>query len=112
MKERSGFLHWVFPAMLAVVGLTALLSGRDLSHMFMELQEGSGVLHPAIPWAQRVVSIILLAASGERIVSHLAMHKHMPSPVLTIAFVAYWLTTVAAPAVTIGTKRRPPKNAR
>jgi O-antigen ligase len=98
MKERTGFLHWVFPAMLAVVALTSLLSGRDLSKMFLELQEGGGVLHPAIPWAQRLVSVLLLAAAGERIVSHLALHKHMPSPVLTIAFVAYWLTTVAAPA--------------
>jgi O-antigen ligase len=93
-----GFLHWVFPAMLAVVALTALLSGRDLSQNFNELASGGGIQHPVVPWAQRVVSLILLAASAERIINHVASHKHMPSPVLTAAFVTYWLCAVAAPA--------------
>lgn len=99
MKQRSGFLHWVFPAMLGVVALTALLSGRDLSQTFLELADGGGVLHPAVPWAQRAVSIILLAAAGERILSHIALHKPMPSPVLTVVFIGYWITTVATSAL-------------
>jgi O-antigen ligase len=99
MKQRSGFLHWVFPAMLGLVALTALLSGRDLSQTFNELAIGGGAAHPLVPWAQRVVSIILLAAAGERIISHVALHKHMPSPILTIAFIAYWFTTVATSAL-------------
>lgn len=99
MKPTTGFLHWVFPAMLAVVALTALLFGRDLSQNFNELASGGSIQHPLIPWAQRVVSLILLAASAERIINHVASHKHMPSPVLTTAFVTYWLCAVAAPAV-------------
>ena len=99
MKQRSGFLHWVFPAMLGVVALTALLSGRDLSQTFLELADGGGVLHPAVPWAQRAVSLILLAAAGERIVSHIAWHRQMPSPVLTVVFIGYWITTVATSAL-------------
>jgi O-antigen ligase len=99
MKQRSGFLHWVFPAMLAVVALTALLSGRDLSRTFIELADGGAVLHPAVPWAQRLVSLILLAAAGERIANHLASHQPMPSPILTVTFIGYWFTTVAMSAL-------------
>lgn len=99
MKQRCGFLHWVFPAMLGVVALTALLSGRDLSQIFIELADGGGVIHPLVPWAQRVVSIILLAAAGERIASHIALHKHMPSPVLAVTFIGYWFTAVATSAL-------------
>jgi O-antigen ligase len=98
MKRGTGFLHWVFPAMLAVVALTPVLSGRDLSQSFLNLAEYSVAQHPAIPWAQRVVSLILLAASGERIFNHFASHRRMPSPVLTAAFLTYWLCSVAAPA--------------
>jgi O-antigen ligase len=99
MKQRSGFLHWVFPAMLALVALATLLSGRDLSHNFLDLAKGTGTIHPAVAWAQRVVSIILLIASGERIMSHLGLHKQMPSPILTVTFIGYWFTTVVTSAL-------------
>ena len=99
MKRTTGFLHWVFPAMLTVVALTALLSGRDLSQNFNELAGGGGIQHPALPWIQRVVSLILVAASAERIFNHFVAHRLMPSAVLTAAFVTYWLCTVAAPAL-------------
>ena len=99
MKRTTGFLHWVFPAMLTVVALTALLSGRDLSQTFSELAGPGGVQHPLVPWAQRLVSVILLAASAERIVSHISWHKQMPSPLLTTAFITYWLCSVAASAL-------------
>ena len=99
MKQRSGFLHWVFPAMLAVVALSALVSGRDLSQNFLDLARGAGAVHPLTVWAQRGVSIILLAASGERIMSHLALHKHMPSPILMVTFIGYWFTTVVTSAL-------------
>jgi O-antigen ligase len=98
MKRTIGFLHWIFPAMLAMVALTALLSGRDLSQAFNELAGGGRTLHPAVPWAQRLVSLILVAASAERIVNHVASHRHMPSALLTGAFLLYWLCSVAAPA--------------
>jgi O-antigen ligase len=98
MKRTTGFLHWIFPAMLAVVALSALLSGRDLSQQFSELASGGGTLHPAIPWAQRLVSVILIAACAERIINHVTLRKQMPSPLLAGAFLLYWLCSVAAPA--------------
>jgi O-antigen ligase len=102
--ERMGFLPWVFPAMLLLAALDVLLSGRDLSQAFLDLERatdgGGGMFrHPIIPWAQRAVSLLLIAASIERIASHFLNRKPVPSPTLTWAFLAYWLTTVVTPAV-------------
>ena len=94
-----GLLHWMLPAMLALVGLTVLLSGRDLSQMFVELASGGGMYrHPAVAWIQRAVSLFLVLASLERIMNHIALRRHLPSPLLAWAFVTYWLASVAAPA--------------
>ncbi len=100
MKRTSGYLYWVFPGMLSVVALGALLSGRDLSQAFNDLAgpAGAGVQHPLIPWAQRLVSLVLLGASAERIFNHVSMHKRMPSVLLTSTFLLYWVCSVAAPA--------------
>ncbi len=99
LSRSDGFLHWVLPAMIGLGALTVLLSGRDLSMMFDELQRGGdGFRHPIAVWGQRAVSILLLAAAGERILSHVMLGKHLPSPVLAWTFAAYWLSTVAAPA--------------
>jgi O-antigen ligase len=101
---RYGRLHWIFPLMLLVAALDVLLSGRDLSQAFMDLErdtEGGGALvrHPIMPWVQRGISLLLVAASAERIASHFLQRKAVPSPTLTWAFLAYWLTTVLTPAV-------------
>lgn len=100
LARSDGFLHWVLPAMLGLVGLTVLLSGRELSAMFDELQAGAGIYrHPIVVWVQRGVSLLLLAAAAERVLSHVTLHKRMPSPILAWVFVTYWLATVAAPAL-------------
>jgi O-antigen ligase len=100
MTRSNGFLHWVFPAMLMLVGLTVIFSGRDLATQYEDLQAfNAGFQHPVVIWVQRAVSLLLLAAAAERIISHIALHKHLPSAVLAAAFVVYWLATVAAPAV-------------
>jgi hypothetical protein len=80
ITRTNGFLHWVLPAMLALLGLAVLLSGRDLALVFMELQTGEGFGGPVVTWGQRLVSLLLLAAAAERVVNHLALHKHLPSP--------------------------------
>lgn len=95
----TGFLHWVLPAMLGVAVLAVLLSGRDLSQMFVELQGPPAPSHPAIIWGQRVVSLLLLAASAERVITHVALRQHLPSALLAGAFLVFWLATVAAPAL-------------
>lgn len=100
MKDRpTGYLHWLLPAMLALSALTVLLSGRDLSRVFLALQEGSVFENPVIVWGQRALSILVLLVSAERVVNHLAARRPMPSPLLAMAFVTYWLGTVASPAL-------------
>ena len=99
-QSRTGFLHWAFPAILGLIALTVLLSGRDLSRILMLLEAGTTVArHPAFEWAQRLVSLLLLLVAAERITNHLMARKHLPSPLLALTFTAYWLATVAAPAV-------------
>lgn len=94
----SRFLPWMLPLMLALVAITALLSGRDLSQAFLELARGSGSQHPAVPWIQRVISLALVFISLERLFRHYSAGGRLRVPVLTAAFVIYWLGTVASPA--------------
>ncbi|MDF2464252.1 MAG: putative rane protein [Ramlibacter sp.] len=99
-KSHHGFLHWVMPAMLGMVALSALMSGRDLSQTFIELMSaGEPARGPVVVWAQRLVSILLVAAAAERVINHVAQHRHLPSPTLAIVFILYWVGTVAAPAL-------------
>jgi O-antigen ligase len=100
MKERpTGYLHLVLPAVLAVSALAILLSGRDLSRILAELEAGPSVESPIIVWAQRALSILLVVVSAERVINHLALRKPMPSPLLTTAFITFWLGTMASPAL-------------
>lgn len=101
MTRSNGFLHWVLPAMIGLSALTVLMSGRDLSMVFsQELATGlEAVRHPIIVWAQRGVSLLLLAACAERIFSHFRHHQHAPSPMLAWTFVLLWIFTVAMPAL-------------
>jgi O-antigen ligase len=95
----QGFLHWMLPLMLGLVAVTVLLSGRDLSQMFQDLAKGGGAVHPAQAWLQRLVSLLLLFISGERLVDHFTQHKQLPAPILAWTLAAYWAATVALPAL-------------
>ena len=100
MKRSLGYLPWIFAAMIGLGALDALLSGRDLSRLFLELEAGGGGLqHPVMPWLQRLVSVFLLVAVAERIANHVTLRKHLPSPALTGAYLFYWSCTVAATAL-------------
>jgi O-antigen ligase len=94
----TGYLRWILPAMLALGALTVLLSGRNLSMVFVELQSGEVFSNPLIAWGQRALSLVVLAISAERIFAHVSLRQPMPSPLLTGAFVIFWLGTVASPA--------------
>ena len=75
-KSHHGFLHWVMPAMLGMVALSALMSGRDLSLTFVELMSaGEPARGPVVVWAQRLVSILLVAAAAERVINHVAQQE-------------------------------------
>ncbi|TFZ00176.1 O-antigen ligase family protein [Ramlibacter humi] len=102
--RKDGLLFLIFPAMLALTALDVLLSGRDLTQSFMDLEREvtaieAAVRNPIIAWLQRGVSIALVAICLERVVSHFLQRKPVPAPVLTWTFVFYWLTSVAMPAV-------------
>lgn len=98
LTRSNGYLHWVLPAMLALVAAGTLLSGRDLSQTFIELQADT-VRGPMVVWGQRMVSILLVLASVERVISHVIARKHLPSPTLTLVFIIYWVASVAMPAL-------------
>lgn len=101
---RHGWLHLVFPAMLMLAALAVLLSGRNLSENFLDLARESESLvqvtrHPVLAWVQRGVSVLLLLASIERIASHFLQRRPVHAPVLTLAFLTFWLCTVASPGL-------------
>ena len=96
----TGLLHWIFPAMLALIGLGIFMSGRDLSVLFLDLSQTGPSERPAlVAWFQRGVSLLLLLAAAEQIANHFALKRRTPSPLLLIAFLTYWLGTIGSAAV-------------
>jgi len=98
-RASPGYLNWVFAAMIGLGALDVLLSGRNLSALFMELASGAGSQHPITPWLQRLVSILLLLAVAERVAHHVTLRKRMPSTALAGAYFLFWFCTVAATAL-------------
>jgi O-antigen ligase len=97
---RNGSFNWVLPLMLLVAVVDVLLSGRDLSMVFAELAGlAQANRSPLMPWIQRGVSVVMLLVCAQRIADHFAQHRTMPAPLLTGAFVLFWITTVASPAL-------------
>jgi O-antigen ligase len=95
----AGYLRWLLPAMLGLGALTVLLSGRDLSMVFLELQSGEVFSNPIITWGQRALSLLVIGVSVERVLNHVSLRRPMPAPLLTWAFVIFWIGTVASPAL-------------
>ncbi|MBK0392265.1 O-antigen ligase family protein [Ramlibacter algicola] len=103
-RTGPGFLFLLFPAMLALAGLDVLLSGRDLTQAFLDLERetqafGEATRNPILAWTQRGVSLLLIAASLERITTHFMQSRPLPSVVLTGTFLFYWFTGVLAPGL-------------
>ncbi|MDB5870400.1 MAG: O-antigen polymerase [Polaromonas sp.] len=100
--RTHGYMYLMFYAMLVVVALTTLLSGRDLTIAAMALTEPApSPRHPFLVPVQPLVSLLLLTVAGERILSHWLMrNKNPPAPaLLLIVFIVFWTGTVAAPAL-------------
>ena len=100
----AGFLFLMFPAMLAVGALDVLWSGRDLSQAFLDLEQSTQAIleptrAPAITWILRGVSVLLICASLERIVTQFSQQRPVPSPALTGTFLLFWVTTVLLPGL-------------
>ena len=100
-QRAHGYLHFIFYAMLLLVALGTFLSGRDLSIVNLNIEEPRITpRHPIMQWTAPLVSLLMLTAAGERILSHwLRRGKTASAPVaLLIGFIIFWLSTVAAPA--------------
>ena len=98
--REQGYMNWVLPLMVAFAATDVLLSGRDLSQVYMELAGlTQSTRHWIMPWLQRAGSGVLLLISVERSANHFAQQRPVPSPVLAGTFVLYWLCTVASPSL-------------
>ena len=102
-RRDSGFMHTIFYAMLFTVVFTSLLSGRDLTSstdMTTDFTPVGPGRHPLMDVLQPVMSLLILAVSAERIVSHwLRRERAQSPPLMVIAFLVFWLTTVVSPAL-------------
>ena len=96
----TGLLHWAFPALLLVGALAVATSGRDLTQSFSDLQALAAPVRPTIlVWVQRAVSLLLLIAALEQTLNHIGLQRQTPSPTLLVAFIAFWIGTIGAPAL-------------
>ncbi|MDB5964792.1 MAG: O-antigen ligase protein [Polaromonas sp.] len=102
-RRPHGYMHLVFYAILLLVALDNLLSGRDWSVDPYGVAEslGAPARHPLMVWVQPLVSLLILAVTGERILTHwIAPQTRQKVPVLLLSvFLFYWACTVAAPAL-------------
>ncbi|MES2634773.1 MAG: O-antigen ligase family protein [Pseudomonadota bacterium] len=98
-RDSTGYLHWIIAAMIGLGAIDVLLSGRNLSALFLELANGSGSRHAITPWLQRLVSVLLMIAVAERLVHHYKLKRGLPSPLLAAAYLTYWVCTVATTAL-------------
>ncbi|MDB5885703.1 MAG: O-antigen polymerase [Polaromonas sp.] len=100
-RRTHGYLHLIFYAMVFLVAVGTLLSTRDLSIVNLNLEEAPArPRHPILNWMQPLISLMMLAAAGERILSYaLRREKTSSAPgALLAGFMTFWLCTVAAPA--------------
>ena len=99
-RRSHGYLHLIFYAMVVMVALSTLLSGRDLSFINLNVQDGPVTRHPIMRWLQPLLSLLMLTVAGERILSYwFRRDKTVQVPLaLLMSYIIFWLGTVAAPA--------------
>ena len=101
-RRAHGYMHLIFYAILLMVALANLLSGRDLSSSNMKFDEVVVVVrHPLVSLMQPLASLLLLTLAGERLITHwIRRDRSAQAPAaLPVAFLTFWLCTVAAPAL-------------
>ena len=101
-RRTHGYLHLIFYAMVITVALSTLLSGRDLSFVNLNLENGPAApVHPIMRWTQPLLSLLMLTVAGERILSYWLRREntvHVPLALL-LSYIVFWLGSVAAPAL-------------
>ncbi len=101
-RRAQGYMHWIFYAILLMVAMANLLSGRDLSSSNMKFDEVAVVVrHPLVSLMQPLASLLLLTLAGERVITHwIRRDKSAQAPsALLVVFILFWGGTVAAPAL-------------
>ncbi len=99
-RRDTGYMHTIFYAMLFTVAAISVLGGRDLTSSSQLMTESAASRHPLMDVLQPVISLMILAVSAERIVTHWLLRKRAGAPpLMLVAFVMFWLSTVAAPAM-------------
>lgn len=101
-RQHHGYLHWVMPILLLVMATGVWLSGRDLTTNFLLPEFAPEPPRPALlNIVQPLLSLLLLAISSERILSHLLLRgdSARSSLLLPAAFVTFWLGSTASPAL-------------
>jgi O-antigen ligase len=99
--REHGYMHLIFYALLLTTAGACVLSARDLTSNFL-LPEApvDTTRHPFMAATQPLVSLLLLAVSGERIITAWLQRRQRPTPsVMLPAFMLFWLGTVASPAL-------------
>ena len=101
-RRTHGYLHLIFYAMVIAAALGTLLSGRDLSFVDLNLENGpAATVHPIMRWTQPLLSLLMLTVAGERILSYWLRREntvHVPLALL-LSYIVFWLGSVAAPAL-------------
>ena len=91
----GGFLDVIPYGIMFTSALLIAFSGRNHA---MLVVTAAAPLPGVVTWCQRVVSVVMLLASMERIASHTLKHDvKSPNLALLWAFIAFWLGATAAP---------------
>lgn len=102
-RRERGYFHWAFYAITFIGAFSIVVSDRDLTSFFLEyeLPESATVRHPLVALLQPLISLLILTVTGERIITRWIRRKTMPAPpgLLLLAFVMFWVGTVALPAL-------------
>ncbi len=104
-RKSRGYMHLIFPAMIMMVALTMLLSGRDLASQIPGVESAAAqVGNPLVRLIQPLVSLLMVLFAGERLASYLIRRDRsedapqMPA-LLLASFIIFWTGTVAAPGL-------------
>lgn len=104
-RRQHGHMHWIFYALVLLLGLGALLSQRDLTSNYALPPELVGLgpapaKHPLMAALQPLVSLLLLGLAGERLLTHWLLRREQALPALLLAgFAMFWLGSTASPAL-------------
>jgi O-antigen ligase len=101
-RREHGYVHLIFYAMLLTVAVGSLLSGRDMSTSAQLAATGAlpALRHPLLNLLYPLVSVLILVVCAERIVTHWVLRKaSQAAPLMLLAFIVFWLSTVASPAL-------------